>query len=111
MSRAKEIIHHDISIPRFKSIIKNFKEVRYIIDKNDKLYAACADEYIHEDIVTFEESKICGYAAFRDDKITHKPWYAVKSDNDTSYRCSHPMFAKFTEKGISRTRKVYDFIW
>lgn len=107
MSRAKQKIHHKISVPAFKALIKNFEEVRYVIDIDGKLHAACADYAIHCDILDMNESDICGYANYKNGEFTHRPWYSDQG----SKRLTHPLFTKFTEKGIKRVRKNYSFIW
>ena len=106
MSRAKKKIHHNVSVPTFKALLKNFEEIRYVIDIDDKLHVAAASEYIHDDILDLDKSNICGYAQYKDGEFTHRPWYS-----DQKRRLTHPLFDKFTEKGIKRVRNSYKFIW
>ncbi len=113
MSRAEERIHHDISVPAFKAILANFKEVRYVIDHDGKLHAGAAKHYIHSDIWDDNTGPniICGYVRCEDGKYTHHPFYGQKADGRDRIRFVHPLFKKFEEKKITRTKERYNFIF
>lgn len=56
-------IHSDIGIKQLKTLTQSVKhkEMRYVIDTDDKLHAADSHKFTHDDIVPLENQKYRGY--------------------------------------------------
>ena len=100
-ARAHEIIHHNSNIDAIKNIAKSSphydKEIRFVIDHQDKVHYANSYNFMHADITPdYHHRKITGYINYRphDGKYT----YAVYGDRKEL--SNHPFIKKLHDNGI-----------
>ena len=116
-SRAAEMVHHNISVPHLKALVKNFGHVRYVIDNKGKLHAGHADNFIHREIDKNDSGKgsIDGYIEYKNGIYNHrtKPRRS-SSDVYDPYRSDkrthkHPLIDKMEKSGIVKSKKSLSF--
>lgn len=121
MSRADEIVHCNVSVAKFKALVKSMTEVRYVVDSENKLHVGAAKQFIHSCIkreaqCNTEHSLIHGYARYANNEIQHFIYYVYDNnghyvDSDKVVRnWTHPKLTEIEARGVSRSYEKFDFV-
>ena len=132
MSRLSEVVHINVSIAKFKQLIRTMKEVRYVIDSYGRIHVGHAENFIHSSIKheAFENYEkdsqgllIHGYATIDEDEKTllhyisyishrkagkHLGDYA--SERDEMFRLAHPKIEELASRGVQHCKSPFHFV-
>jgi hypothetical protein len=128
-----EVVHANVSIAKFKELIRIMKEVRYVIDGKGRIHVGSARNFIHsgikmeafEDFETErQELLIHGYATVNENEkrllhyisyISHHKesvWVSDCGEDERQrmFKMAHPKIEELASRGVIHSPSPFHFV-